>query len=201
MLRVGLTGGLATGKSLVGDALVNLGCHLLQADQVGHAVLAPDGEAYAAVIAQFGTGIVDPGGVINRKRLAGIVFGDPAQLTRLNALVHPAVFARQEAWFAEIAAREPKAVAIVEAAIMVETGSFRRYDRIILTVCREEQQIARAMARDGLTEVQVRERIARQLPESEKRKKANYVIDTSGTLDQTLEQTAQVCAILKRNAL
>lgn len=201
MLRVGLTGGLATGKSLVGDALVSLGCHLLQADQVGHAVLAPDGEAYAAVIAQFGTGIVDPGGVINRKRLAGIVFGDPAQLTRLNALVHPAVFARQEAWFAEIAAREPKAVAIVEAAIMVETGSFRRYDRIILTVCREEQQIARAMARDGLTEVQVRERIARQLPESEKRKKANYVIDTSGTLDQTLEQTAQVCAILKRNAL
>lgn len=201
MLRVGLTGGLATGKSLVGDALVNLGCHLLQADQVGHAVLAPDGEAYAAVIAQFGTGIVDPGGVINRKRLAEIVFGDPAQLTRLNALVHPAVFARQEAWFAEIAAREPKAVAIVEAAIMVETGSFRRYDRIILTVCREVQQIARAMARDGLTEVQVRERIARQLPESEKRKKANYVIDTSGTLDQTLEQTAQVCAILKRNAL
>ena len=201
MLRVGLTGGLATGKSLVGDALVNLGCHLLQADQVGHAVLAPDGEAYAAVIAQFGSGIVDPDGVINRKRLAGIVFGDPAQLTRLNALVHPAVFARQEAWFAEIAAREPKAVAIVEAAIMVETGSFRRYDRIILTVCREEQQIARAMARDGLTEVQVRERIARQLPESEKRKKANYVIDTSGTLDQTLEQTAQVCAILKRNAL
>lgn len=201
MLRVGLTGGLATGKSLVGDALVNLGCHLLQADQVGHAVLAPDGEAYAAVIAQFGTGIVDPDGVINRKRLAEIVFGDPAQLTRLNALVHPAVFARQEAWFAEIAAREPKAVAIVEAAIMVETGSFRRYDRIILTVCREVQQIARAMARDGLTEVQVRERIARQLPESEKRKKANYVIDTSGTLDQTLEQTAQVCAILKRNAL
>lgn len=201
MLRVGLTGGLATGKSLVGDALVNLGCHLLQADQVGHAVLAPDGEAYAAVIAQFGSGIVDPDGVINRKRLAEIVFGDPAQLTRLNALVHPAVFARQEAWFAEIAAREPKAVAIVEAAIMVETGSFRRYDRIILTVCREVQQIARAMARDGLTEVQVRERIARQLPESEKRKKANYVIDTSGTLDQTLEQTAQVCAILKRNAL
>ena len=201
MLRVGLTGGLATGKSLVGDALVKLGCHLLQADQVGHAVLAPDGEAYAAVIAQFGSGIVDPDDVINRKRLAEIVFGDPAQLTRLNALVHPAVFARQEAWFAEIAAREPKAVAIVEAAIMVETGSFRRYDRIILTVCREEQQIARAMARDALTEVQVRERIARQLPESEKRKKANYVIDTSGTLDQTLEQTAQVCAILKRNAL
>ena len=201
MLRVGLTGGLATGKSLVGDALVSLGCHLLQADQVGHAVLAPDGEAYAAVIAQFGTGIVDPGGTIDRKRLAEIVFGDPAQLTRLNALVHPAVFARQEAWFAEIAASEPKAVAIVEAAIMVETGSFRRYDRIILTVCREVQQIARAMARDGLTEVQVRERIARQLPESEKRKKANYVIDTSGTLDDTLEQTAQVCAILKRNAL
>ena len=201
MLRVGLTGGLATGKSLVGNALVNLGCHLLQADQVGHAVLAPDGEAYAAVIAGFGQGIVDPDGTINRKRLAEIVFSDPAQLTRLNALVHPAVFARQEAWFAEIAAQEPKAVAVIEAAIMVETGSFRRYDRIILTVCREEQQIARAMARDGLTEAQVRERLARQLPESEKRKKANYVIDTSGPLEETLEQTAQVCAILKRNAL
>lgn len=201
MLRVGLTGGYATGKSFVGRALVKMGCHLLEADQVGHAVLAPDGEAYAAVIAEFGPSIVEPDGTIARKRLAAIVFSDPARLAKLNALVHPAVFARQEVWFTEIAALDPHAVAIVEAAIMVETGSFRRYDRLILTVCSEAMQIARGMARDGLTEEQVRERLARQMPEAEKRKKANYVIDTSGTQEETLAQTAEVCAILKRNAL
>ena len=195
MLRVGLTGGFATGKSFVGRALVDLGCHLLQADQVGHAVLAPDGEAYVAVIAQFGRGIVDPDGTIARKRLGEIVFAHPEQLAKLNALVHPAVFARQEAWFAQL---PPNAIAIVEAAIMIETGSYRRYDRMILTVCRPELQIARAMQRDHLTEAQVRERLARQMPESEKRKYAHYVIDTSGTPNETLEQTAEVCAQLKR---
>ena len=195
MLRAGLTGGFATGKSFVGRALVDLGCHLLQADQVGHAVLAPDGEAYAAVIAEFGRGIVDPNGSIARKRLGEIVFAHPEKLARLNALVHPAVFARQEAWFAQL----PRdAIAVVEAAIMIETGSYRRYDRIILTVCRPELQIARAMERDSLTEAQVRERLARQMPEREKRKFAHYVIDTSGTPTETLEQTAQVCAQLKR---
>ena len=195
MLRVGLTGGFATGKSFVGRALVDLGCHLLQADQVGHAVLAPDGEAYAAVISEFGRGIVDPDGTIARKRLGQIVFAHPEKLAKLNALVHPAVFARQEAWFAQL---PPHAIAIVEAAIMIETGSYRRYDRMILTVCRPELQIARAMRRDHLTEAQVRERLARQMPESEKRKYAHYVIDTSGTPNETLEQTAQVCAQLKR---
>ena len=195
MLRVGLTGGFATGKSFVGRALVDLGCHLLQADQVGHAVLAPDGEAYAAVIAEFGRGIVDPDGTIARKRLGEIVFAHPEKLAKLNALVHPAVFDRQEVWFAQLPAN---AIAVVEAAIMIETGSYRRYDRIILTVCRPELQIARAMERDHLTEAQVRERLARQMPESEKRKYAHYVIDTSGTPEETLEQTAQVCAQLKR---
>lgn len=198
MLRVGLTGGFATGKSFVGRAMVDLGCHLLQADQVGHAVLAPDGEAYAAVIAEFGGGIVEPDGTIARKRLGDIVFRDPAQLAKLNALVHPAVFARQEAWFAQLPS---DAVAIVEAAIMIETGSYRRYDRLVLTVCRPDLQLARGMARDGLTEAQVRERLARQMPESEKRKYAHFVIDTSGTPEETLEQTAQVCAQLKRSAL
>ena len=198
MLRVGLTGGFATGKSFVGQAMVKLGCVLLQADQVGHAVLAPDGEAYTGVIAEFGRGIVDADGAINRKRLGEIVFRDAHRLAKLNALVHPAVFARQEAWFARQA---PDAVAVVEAAIMVETGSYLRYDRLVLTVCRPELQIARAMARDGLSEAQVHERLARQMPESEKRKYAHYVIDTSGTPEDTLEQTAQVCAQLKRSAL
>lgn len=195
MLRVGLTGGFATGKSFVGRTLVDLGCHLLQADQVGYAVLAPDGEAYAAVIAEFGRDIVGTDGAIARKRLGEIVFAHPEKLAKLNALVHPAVFARQEAWFAQL---PPHAIAVVEAAIMIETGSYRRYDRLILTVCRPELQIARAMERDSLTEAQVRERLARQMPESEKRKYAHYVIDTSGAPKETLEQTAQVCAQLKR---
>ena len=201
MLRVGLTGGLASGKSFVGRHLVELGCHLLQADHLGHAVLAPGAEAYAAVIAEFGPGIVDADGTIVRKRLGEIVFRDPAQLAKLNALVHPAVFARQEAWFAQVEQQDPQAIAVVEAAIMIESGSYRRYQRLILTVCGEALQIERAMARDGLTEQQIRDRLARQMPESEKRKYADYVIDTSGTPEETLEQTARVCAQLKRSAL
>ena len=201
MLRVGLTGGFATGKSLVGRALVDLGCHLLQADAVGHAVLAPDGEAYAAVLATFGPGIVDPDGTIARKRLGDIVFRDPTQLTKLNALVHPAVFTRQEAWFAALGAVEPHAIAIVEAAIMIETGSYVRYEQLILTVCRPEVQLARAMARDSLSEAQVRDRLARQMPESEKRKYAQHIIDTSGSRDDTLEQTARICSLLKGSAI
>lgn len=198
MLKVGLTGGLATGKSFVGQALVDLGCHLLQADRLGHAVLAPTGEAYQGVVAEFGPAILNPDGTIARSRLGEIVFADPARLARLNELVHPHVFARQEAWFAELAARDPHAIAVVEAAIMIESGSYRRYHCLILTVCREDLQIARAMARDSLTEDQIRTRLARQLPETEKRKYADYVIDTSGTPADTLEQTAQVFAQLKR---
>jgi dephospho-CoA kinase len=197
MLRVGLTGGLASGKSLVGRELARLGCHVLSADEIGHEVLLPGGEAYSAVVDEFGREILDDDGQIHRGRLAGLVFNDPVRLEKLNRIVHPAVTRRQQTLAAEIAAREPNAILVVEAAILVETGSYRKFDKLIVVVCRREQQIERALEREGSTLGDVMARLDRQLPLEDKRKVADYVIDTSGTKEETLAQTRQVYESLR----
>jgi dephospho-CoA kinase len=187
MLRVGLTGGLASGKSFVGEAFERLGCHLIKADDLGHEVVLPGGEAYAAVVREFGPQILDPGGTINRRKLAAEVFDRPDRLAVLNGLVHPPVRRREEALLAEIAAEDPEAIVVVEAAILIETGSYARFERLILAVCTREQQIERAMAR-GLTREEALARLERQMSLDEKRKYADYIIDTSGTKEDTLRQ-------------
>ena len=135
MLKVGLTGGLACGKSFVGEELASFGCLLIHADELGHQVLAPGGEAYEDVVREFGAEILERGGDIDRQALAAQVFGAPERLARLNALVHPPVLRREEALIAEFAARQPDGIAVVEAAILIETGSYKRFDRIILVTC------------------------------------------------------------------
>jgi len=192
MLRVGLTGGLASGKSFVGRALADLGCLLIQADELGHQVLEPGGEAYAGVIREFGPKIVGADGTIDRPKLAALVFHDSQRLAALNALVHPPVWARERHLMDDHAAARPHGIAVVEAAILVETGSYRNYAKLIVAVCREEQQIERAMSRDGMTREQVLDRLSRQMPLAEKIKYADYVIDTSGAKESTLAQTRAV---------
>ena len=198
MLRVGLTGGLACGKTFVGEALASMGCLLIQADELGHEALSPGGEAYGAVIAEFGKEIVD-GTAIDRKALAAQVFGNPERLARLNALVHPAVFRREEELIAEYAERTPDGIAVVEAAILIETGSYKKFDKLILVTCTEEQQVERAMRRQGALEADARARLSRQMPLSEKRKYADFVIDTSGEKEDTLRQTRAVYETLRRS--
>jgi dephospho-CoA kinase len=197
MLKVGLTGGLASGKSFVGQALAHCGCLLIQADDLGHEVLAPEGEAFEAVVKEFGSEIVVDGR-IDRRRLAARVFSDPEALARLTALVHPPVIAREEKLMAEFAARQPEGIAVVEGAVLIENGSYKRFDRLIVVACRVEQQIARAMHRDGITEPEVRARLSRQKPLEEKRKLADFVIDTSGTKQDTLRQACAVYEELRR---
>jgi dephospho-CoA kinase len=197
MLTAGLTGGLASGKSFVGATLADLGCHVIKADELGHAVLQPGAEAYDATVAEFGREILNDDGAINRRRLASLVFSNPERLRTLNSFVHPAVFRREEALIAEIAAREPDAIAVVEAAILVETGSYRRFDRLIVAVCTREQQIQRAMKRDGMSREEVEERLERQLPLEEKVKVADYVVDTSGTKENTVAQVRALYAALR----
>ena len=197
MLRVGLTGGLASGKSLVGHSLVDLGCHLIEADAIGHEVLLPGGEAFAPVVSEFGTEILDADGVIDRRRLGALVFGEPERLAKLSSYVHPAVVRREEQILAGIQASDPRGIVVVEAAILVETGSYKRFDRVIVAVCSRETQIQRAMKRDGLTREEVLARLERQLPLEEKVKVADYVIDTSGTKEHALEQTQEVYRSLR----
>jgi dephospho-CoA kinase len=198
MLKVGLTGGLACGKSFVGEALASFGCLLIRADELGHEVLAPGGEAYSAVLDEFGSELVAADGQIDRRVLAARVFGNPAALARLNALVHPPVVRREEAMIAEFAKHEPHGIAVVEGAILIETGSYKRFDRLILVTCSEEQQLARAMHRDGVSEAEVRARLTAQMPLAEKRKYADFVIDSSGAKEETLRQTRAVYDELRR---
>ena len=196
MLRVGLTGGLASGKSFVGRALADQGCLLIQADELGHQVLEPGGEAYDGVIREFGPGIAKADGTIDRPKLAGLVFHDSQRLAALNALVHPPVWARERRLMDEYAAAHHHGIAVVEAAILVETGSYRNYSKLIVAVCSEEQQIERAMSRDGITREQVLDRLSRQMPLAEKIRYADYVIDTSGAKESTLAQTKGVYQVL-----
>jgi dephospho-CoA kinase len=197
MLRVGLTGGLASGKTFVGKTLESLGCHLIQADELGHEVLLPGGEAYQPVIDEFGVTILDENGRIDRRKLGALVFDDPAKLARLSAFVHPAVVAREEALLKNIVAEDPRAIVVVEAAILVETGSYRRFDRLIVAVCAPEQQMQRAIKRDVSSEAAVAARLSRQLPLEEKKRVAHFIIDTSGSKQNTIEQTRAVYDALR----
>ncbi|MGO9259094.1 MAG: dephospho-CoA kinase [Bryobacteraceae bacterium] len=198
MLKVGLTGGLASGKTFVGEALASYGCLLIQADLLGHEVLAPGGEAYQQVVEEFGGAILSAQGAIDRRALAAEVFGSPDRLARLNSLVHPPVMRREERLLAEFAARDPHGIAVLEAAILIETGSHKRFDRIILVVCEEECQVERAMRREGANLADVRARLSNQMPLAEKRKFADFVVDTSGEKEDTLRQTRAVYEALRR---
>jgi dephospho-CoA kinase len=197
MLRIGLTGGLASGKSFVGRALSEMGCFLIEADVLGHQVMAKGAEAYQPILDEFGAGILNQEAEIDRRRLGAIVFENPQLLEKLNAIVHPAVRARSQQLGEALAKREPHGIVVYEAAILVETGSFRDYDRLIVASCTEEQQVERAILRDHLTREEVENRLRRQMPLEEKVKYADYVIDTSGTKEHTLDQTRTVYASLR----
>jgi dephospho-CoA kinase len=192
MLRVGLTGGLACGKSFVGHALAALGCHLIEADKLGHEVMLPGGAAYDAIVREFGLGILDPNGQIDRRRLSALVWNHPERLEKLNSLVHPAVWAAEERRMAEVGQSDPGGIAVVEAAILVETGSYRNFDKLIVVTCTAQQQMERARARGSYSEEEIRARLDRQLPIEEKLRLADYVIDTSGAKEQTIEQIRSV---------
>jgi dephospho-CoA kinase len=198
MLKVGLTGGLACGKTFVGQTLAELGCHLIQADQLGHQVLFPAGEAYKDVVREFGSGILNEDGTIDRKRLAAQVFGKPERLAALNALVHPPVFRRERELIGQFAQSDPHGIVVVEAAILIETGTYTDYDRIILVECEEQQQIERAVKRDHADRAEVLARLSRQMPLAEKRKFAHYLIDTSGSKEDTLRRVREVYGALRR---
>lgn len=200
MLKVGLTGGYATGKSLVAAELERLGCHLIYADKLGHAALSPEGAAYRPAIALFGREILSPDDTIDRKKLASIVFGSPELLEKLTALVHPAVFALEEKMLADFAARDPRGIAVIEAAILVEARRHTFFDKLLLTSCSVETQIARGIKRDGLTREQVIARLAKQMPVEEKKRFADYVIDTDGPKEATLRRVKTVFQDLKKLA-
>jgi dephospho-CoA kinase len=200
MLKIGLTGGYATGKSFVAGELERSGCHVIRADLLGHAVLEPGREAYAPTVETFGASILNSDGTIDRKKLAAVVFEDPELLHKLNRFVHPAVISLEEELLNNFAREDPRGIAVIEAAILIEIGRHTAFDRLILTACDEETQIARGMKRDHLTREQVLSRLARQLPLEEKKRHADYVVDTSGPKEETVRQVKKVFGELKQLA-
>jgi dephospho-CoA kinase len=200
MLSVGLTGGIATGKTAVVAMLRELGCRVLEADKIAHQMIEPDGPAYEEVVREFGNGILTTEGLVDRRKLGAIVFGDPARLTRLNAIVHPPVLEEQSRQLAAIAQADLHAIAVVEAALLIEAGFDKKLEYIVVTWCTPEQQLERLTAVGtgrGLTVEQARQRIASQMPVEEKRRRADTVIDCSGTLEHTRAQVIELFAKLK----
>jgi dephospho-CoA kinase len=200
MLRIGLTGGYATGKSFVGRELESLGCRLIFADELGHDVLLPDSDGYQAAIDLLGSQIVNSDGLIDRKKVASVVFRDPQLLDRLSEIVHPLVRARETALVEQYSHEDANAVIVTEAAILVETGRHQSFDRLIVTACSAAVQISRAMKRDGLTREEVLERISRQIPLEEKRRYAHYVVETDGPKENTIAQVRAIYDDLRRLA-
>jgi dephospho-CoA kinase len=200
MLRVGLTGGIATGKSTIGAMFVELGCHLIDSDQITHRLFEPGQSVYAAVVKEFGTRILTPDGTIDRRMLGDIVFREnPQARERLNALVHPAVIERQQHWLEEIESQDAHAIAIVDAALMIEVGTYKNYDKVIVVSCRPEIQKQRLRARlPALSNDEIEARIRSQMPMEEKVRFADFVIDTSGSLEASREQVSEVYRALRR---
>jgi len=197
MLRLGITGGIASGKSVVASMLRELQFQVLDADRLAHQLTEPGQPAYRELVQEFGDAILEPDQHIDRSKLAAIVFQDSAKLDRLNTIVHPRV---QEATFAQFAAWQRAGIAepaFVEAALLVEAGFHKSLDGLIVAWCKPEQQLERLIAR-GLSEQEARKRIASQMPVEEKLRYAIERIDCSGSLDETREQVESLAAKLRR---
>jgi dephospho-CoA kinase len=196
MLKVGLTGGIASGKSTVGEMFSALGVHVVQADYIAHRLMQPGEAVYAEVVKHFGQGILNPDGTVSRPKLAEAAFGAPGRVEELNRIVHPAVIKRQEEWMDEAGRRDPQAIAMVEAALILEAGARAGFDCLIVVTCRPEQRVQRWAARIKISEesarIEVTRRMAAQLPDEEKIKVADFVIDNSGSFDATRKQVQAV---------
>jgi dephospho-CoA kinase len=207
LLKVGLTGGISCGKSVVGEMFVTLGAHLIQADAIAHQLMQPGEAVYREVVRHFGEGILNPDGSVNRARLAEAAFegpGKPSRIQELNQIVHPEVIRKQDDWMEEVGRRDSRAIAIVEAALILEAGVVERFNRLVVVTCRPEQRIQRWAARVGVDEETARREVARrmaaQLPDEDKVKAADYVIDNSGSLDHARKRVGEVYGQLKREA-
>lgn len=200
MLTVALTGGIACGKSVVARILETKGCRLHSADREAHALMEPGTAAWEAIAARFGPEILRPDRTIDRKRLGRIVFADPEARAFLNSLLHPRVLERIRELVAALEGERRTLIFVSEAALTVEAGFAPFFDKVVVVDCPEDVQARRLAERDGLSEEEARRRIGAQMPSAEKRGYADYVIDASGTLAQTVEETEAVYARLVQDA-
>jgi dephospho-CoA kinase len=192
VLSVGLTGGIACGRSTVCSVMEGLGACVVDMDEVAHRLMEPGGAAVPEIRAAFGPQVVSDAEGIDRKKLGGIVFRDREARSRLEAILHPMILAESDRVIGEFARRHGSVVAVSDGAVLIETGGYRRYDRLVVVVCDPRLQLERLMARDGLSETEARARIDAQMPVDRKRSYADYLIDTSGSLAETEAKATDV---------
>jgi dephospho-CoA kinase len=197
MLKVGLTGSIAVGKSYVCDVLRDLGAFVIDADQTAREVVAPDTTGWQLIIERFGSNILLPNKEIDRGKLGAIVFADETKRRILNSIVHPLVIETQDAWMRAREAESSDGIAVIDAALMIESGGYRRFDKIIVVWCDAAIQLQRLMTRNNLSEPEALNRIKAQMPQEEKKHYADYTIDTSEGFDATREQTIAIFERLK----
>jgi len=198
ILRTGLTGGIASGKSTIARMFAALGCLTIDADQIVARLYEPGQAGHEALVRTYGSGILLPDGTVDRRKLAGIAFASEESAKALNALIHPIVVAEEADWMAAEEQRAGDRIVIVEATLLIESGGAERYDRIVVVDVDPETQLARAALR-GMTQEEAARRIAHQLPRAERLRYADYVIDNSGDLQAAEAETVRVYEALLRD--
>jgi dephospho-CoA kinase len=192
MLRVGLTGSIGVGKSFVTSIFVELGCRVLDADQTAREVVMPGTLGLKALTDAFGEEILATDGTLDRKRLGALIFADQSKREQLNQILHPFIIARQDEILNGWEAEDPNGIGIVDAALMIESGGYKRFDKLIVVHCRPEVQLERLMLRDKLSRDEALKRINSQMPQEEKQKFADYLIDTSDGYESTRSQSVEI---------
>lgn len=192
VLTVALTGGIASGKSVVADVLEQLGCYVHRADKVAHELMEPEKPAWQKIVGHFGRGILNKDKTINRARLGAIVFADKKERLFLNNILHPLVMAKKQEVISRLEEEGRYKIYVSEAALTIEAGYSHYYDKVVVVYCEREEQIRRLIRRDGISREEAVKKFKAQMPPEEKLKFADYVIDTSGSIQQTIEQTEKV---------
>ncbi|HKZ77589.1 MAG TPA: dephospho-CoA kinase [Pyrinomonadaceae bacterium] len=192
MLRVGLTGSIGVGKSFVAGVLRELGCHVLDADQTAREVVTPGAPGLTDVVKAFGKEVLHRDGTLDRQRLGALIFGSDEKRTLLNSILHPYIIARQDQVLRDWERQDPDGIAVVDAALMIESGGYKCFDKLIVVHCNPEEQLRRIMARDSLSREEAERRVGAQMSQAEKKKYADYLIDTSGGFEATRHRTQQV---------
>jgi dephospho-CoA kinase len=200
MLKAGLTGSIAVGKSYVCSVFAELGCHVLDADKTAREVVEPGSYGLTRIVENFGYEVLTPFGELDRKRLGSIVFDDKNKRELLNRIVHPLVIKAQDRWMREREEIDPDGIAVIDAALMIESGGYRRFDKLIVVWCEAAIQLQRLMLRDNLTREEAQKRIDSQMPQEEKKRFADHLIDTSKGFDDTRNQTLEVYEHLRLSA-
>ncbi len=200
MLRVGLTGSIAVGKSFVSATLTELGCHVIDADATAREVVAIGTPGLAKIVETFGAEVLALDGTLERAKLGAIIFADERLRKLLNSILHPFIIEAQDKQLNLWEAADPHGIGIVDAALMIESGGYSRFDKLIVVHCRAEIQLARLMARGSLTREEAISRINAQMPQEEKMRYADFLIDNSGDLASTRRQIEKVYGALRAEA-